>query len=192
MLKRFLGIRNLEKKILELNKALSNNWSHTTNLYNLNAVSFEKIKEIEKKLDERTKHIMYVLDKVVKQIDESNKKLLSKDVEKTVNNSYKEVRQPVSQRTSQAVFQLSKNDDLILKILHENAALSEDFAIPTKTIYGNLPFSITERGLRKKLSSLQNMGLVDSIKKGNERNWFIRTGSIMKVKEIIKKRNKIL
>jgi len=191
MIKRLFGINKLEKKILELNNALVNNWSHTTNLYNLNNMSLEKIKEIEKKLDERTKHIMYVLDKVVKQIDQSNKELINaetriKKSEKLKIVSQKNVLRPIQN----TVFQLSKNDDLILRILHENAALSDEFAIPTKIIYGNLPFSITERGLRKKLSNLQNMGLVDSIKKGNERNWFIRTGSIVKVREIIKEKKR--
>ena len=96
--------------------------------------------------------------------------------EKVINPPIKEIK-------------INKNDDILLQVLHQNAAFDPSSALSTAFIYENLPFSITKRGLRKKLNSLVEKDLIGSKKDGNDRKWFVKTGKISQVKSIIKARN---
>lgn len=81
---------------------------------------------------------------------------------------------------------LPKSDALLVQILHNNAAFDRGTSLTTKEIYDNIPYKISERGLRKKLMSLESIGLVTSKKEGNTRSWYISVGNIGKVKKAIK------
>jgi hypothetical protein len=85
-----------------------------------------------------------------------------------------------------ATVEIVDNDLMILQILHDNACFDSSSAITTGKIYENVPFTITKRGLRKKLMNLLRKGLIGTVKRGNERHWHIKTGKISDVKAAIK------
>lgn len=177
MIKRLLGIHEIERSVRELRQLLSHSWGHTRNLYSLGHENRQKIKELERKLDERTKRILLLLEELLNQLEE---------------HSQEEVK--VVETRPQRV-ETSEKDNVILQILHQNAAFSREGALSTQFIYNNLPFSITQRGLRKKLYALERMGLIARTREGKENKWYIRTGKLAEVKEKIaepskKKRNR--
>lgn len=173
MIKKVLGIRKLEKNISNVHKMMGQHWGHTNNLYDMHSGINSKIEELENKFDQKTQKILSILNDVLRQLEGDTH---SEELEETYEAS------PV-------IYNLAKNDDILLRILHERASFSSNSAIPTKELFNNLPFAITMRGLRKKLMSLQKEGLVSTTKISNERRWYIKTGSISKVKSLIRQRN---
>lgn len=177
MIKKMLGIHKLERNIRNIHKMMGQHWGHTNNLYDHHQNLNNRIEELETRFDQKTQKILSVLNEVLRQLETSEES----------HKSATYVREPEASTT--VIYNLSKNDDILLRILHERAAFSYDAAMPTKDLYNNLPFSITMRGLRKKLQNLYKEGFVATKKIGNERRWFIKTGSLSKVKALLRQRN---
>jgi len=178
MIKKLLGIHEIERSVRELRQLLSHSWGHTRNLYSLGHENRQKIMELERKLDERTKRVLLLLEELLNRLEGH-----------ALKEEVKAVEVPPPR------VETSEKDNVILQILHQNAAFSREGALSTQFIYNNLPFSITQRGLRKKLYALERMGLIARTREGKENKWYIRTGKLAEVKEKIaepskKKRNR--
>ncbi len=174
MIKKLLGIRRLENNIGNVHRLMGQHWGHTNALYDSHNKLNQKVTELEQRFEQKTDKILGMIDSILRQLE----------------NGAEEKEAPVVIREEVAApRQVGKNDDILLKILHENAAFSDDASIVTTELYNNLPFSITMRGLRKKLSALEDNGLIASKKVGNERYWHIRTGSLSRVKGLLRARN---
>lgn len=174
MIKKLLGIRRLEGNISNVHKLIGQHWGHTNVLYDSHDKLNQRVTELEQTFEQKTDKILSMIDSILRQLE----------------NGEDAKEAPVAVREEVVVSRsIGRNDDILLKILHENAAFSEDASIVTTELYSNLPFSITMRGLRKKLNGLEDSGLIASKKAGNERFWYIRTGSLSRVKGLLRARN---
>jgi len=189
MIKRVLGIRELESNIKKLRNFFDNHWGHTNHLHSKTdhhtrrlSEHSERLDKVEKELENKTKSIILVMENILSKLEGMQITTVSEPevIEQTVVVHKKE---------------FADKDKIILQIMHQNAAFSKDSSLETNYIYTNLPFSITPRGLRKKLAALEDLGLVASRKEGKKNKWFVRTGKLAEVSGIIsepkkKKRNR--
>ena len=185
MIKGILGIRELELNIKKLRQFFDVHWGHTNYIHNeMNRHSkkfteySKRLENMEWKLEERTKSIIVLMESILQRLEDMNEpvsEVLSAPIEQTIIVHKKE---------------FGNKDKIILQIMHQNAAFSPENSIETTDIFANLPFSITPRGLRKKLASLEKAGLVSSRKHGKKNKWFVRTGKLAEVSEIISEQKK--
>jgi predicted HTH transcriptional regulator len=177
MIKRLLGIRNIEKFLKELSDKMGLHWGHTDNLYKLNKENRNRIEKIERELHKRTSDLKSIMEEVIYRLDKST------DVG---------IREPEKEEIKEKEFvPVADSDVIVLQILHQKACFDENSAITTSDIYDNLPFSITQRGLRKKLRTLLKQGIVETFKSKNKRKWYIRTGRISDVKRVLKEKERV-
>jgi hypothetical protein len=80
---------------------------------------------------------------------------------------------------------LGKKEAYILQILYQLACFDASSSMETPRIFENLPYTITIRGLRKKMYKLQAQGAVNSVTVGNSRRWFLDMNKLSKLKEFL-------
>ena len=167
MLKRLFGIHKIEKKLDGFTDSMVRSWEWIKHLNNLTERYEDRIKRLE----------------------HSNVKLI--DVVNQLISGVEEEEEEVEELESQVIpsrVELPNKDMILMQILYQYAAFDKNNAVSTQEVFNNLTYRITERGLRKKLMSLIKSGLINSVKKGNTRHWFINTGSLAKIKKAIKEK----
>ncbi len=203
MIKRLLGIKDLERNLKQLKLFMRNYSAHTKNLYKSVYFHHHKLNNLEQnyvkieQLDKKMNSILSFIEKIVERLEvleEANYavEMPAGQEETKQEEVLLEEKQGIIEKPD--IF-VGDREKIILQILHQNAAINRENAISTTKIYENLPFNITQRGLRKKLDSLERTGIITGIKEGKSRNWYIRTGELARVKEVIaepsrKKRNR--
>ncbi len=168
MFKRLFGIHKIEKKIDGFTDSLVRSWGWIKHLNNITELYEERIKRLEQS------NIQLI-------------ELTSQLIGSMEEEEYEEVEEQKQQLVSSRI-ELPNKDIALMQILYQYAAFDRNNAVSTQEVYNNLTYKITERGLRKKLMSLIQSGLINSIKKGNTRHWFINTGSLAKIKKAIKEK----
>ena len=173
MIKRILGISKLEGFFKSLSEKMGHQWDHTKNLYELHEYNKKRIEEMEKRLIRRTSTLTTMMEEVLSKLEGAA------DID---------IRDYVIERDEEehVTIHIADNELTILQILYDNASFESPSAISTSDIYQNVPFTITKRGLRKKLMAMLKKGLIRSVKRRNERYWHITTGKLADVKKAIK------
>lgn len=204
MIKKWLGIRELEKNLKQFKHFLKNYSDHTKNLYSHQSHHHNRISHLERKhykIDEMERKMQSMFDLIegiiyrLEEMEQNNIDIEQVPVKQKTPEAYEEVAEEVYESPVKKEIQIGDRDKILLQILHQNAAINRENGISTKKVYENLPFSITQRGLRKKLKSLKKDGLISGVKKGRRLVWFVKTGELARVKSIIsepkkKKRNR--
>ena len=80
---------------------------------------------------------------------------------------------------------IGKKEAFILQILYQLACFDSSSSISTTKIHENLPYNITQRGLRKKLTKLMEQGIINSIPYGNRKRWFLDMSKLNKLKQFL-------
>ncbi len=172
MFKRLLGIHKLEKNFKIVGESLNRSWEWINHLNELTKKNEERLLRIEKsqaQLLELSKELLSYLQKTEE--PKAPVQIRQEQYEQPVNNS-----------------QVSEKDLFLLQLMHQYAAFNEQSSVDTNTIFSNLTYKITQRGLRKKLNSLENNGFLKSIKRGNVRYWYLSPGALSKIKKALKEK----
>jgi len=203
IIKKILGIEELEKKVNDNLKNMEGNlktsWNWINYLHELEQDNKQKIKNLieeNKELKELIKGKNTIL---VPEQEEKTEPLTKPQLNKTTSEQAVEVLNPqaqqekiqeISEQTGLTfknidISGLGKNDAFILQILYQMACFDASSSIETPRIYENLPYSITERGLRKKMYKLQEQGIVSSVMVGNARRWFLDMNKLSRLKQFL-------
>lgn len=177
MLKRLFGIDKIEAMVERFRSDMHNHWGHTQNLYKMHELNSMEIEKLRQELNVKTSQLVYIMNGLIDKIE----KVEDRDVREIVPEEGTKVL---------AQERFPESDFVILHIMHQGAAFDPSNAVNTAQIYDNLPFQITKRGLRKKLITLVKQGFVMTSKKSNERYWYISTGRLAAVKQMIAAKNK--
>lgn len=173
MIKRVLGIRKLEEFFKNLSDKMGNHWEHTKNLYELQEENKIRIHQLEKDLIRKSAMLTSMMEDVLSKLEGA----ADKDIREFVIGEVEE--------DEEIAIEILDKDLTILQIMYDNACFEPGSAITTAKIFENVPFTITKRGLRKKLMNLLKKGVIGTVKRGNERHWHIKTGRISDVKKAI-------
>jgi hypothetical protein len=206
IIKKILGIEELEKKVNDNLKNMEGNlktsWNWINYLHELEQDNKQKIKSLideNKELKELIKGKNTIL---VPEQEEKAEPLAKPQLNKT--NSQQAIKalneQEITEKTQENISEktetgltfknidisgLGKNDAYILQILYQMACFDASSSIETPRIYENLPYAITERGLRKKMYKLQEQGIVSSVMVGNTRRWFLDMNKLSRLKQFL-------
>jgi hypothetical protein len=205
MIKKWLGIRDIEDNMKQMKVFLRSYSEQMKSLYMNHASHHSRISELERNhrkvedLERKMDSMLSMMEKIVLHLEEMESQDYAVEEPQGVYQKEPEAYEEVAEKVYEApvkreVF-VGNKDKIILQILHQNAAFEANSAVSTSKIYSNLTFNITQRGLRKKLDALQKSGLISGTKEGKSCNWFVRTGELSTVKELIaepakKKRNR--
>ncbi len=205
MIKKWLGIREMESNLKQLKVFMKNYSEHAKNLYNNHNYHNNRLSNLEgnhKKLhemDRKMESMFTMMEKIVQRMEEMEPIYEVVEQPQAVYEKTPEIVEEVAETIYESPVKteifVGDKDKILLQILHQNAAIDETNSIPTKRIFDNLPFNITQRGLRKKLTSLESQGIISSKKEGKKRSWHVKTGELARVKELLteprkKKRNR--
>jgi hypothetical protein len=173
MIKRILGITKLEDFFKNLSDKMGNHWEHTKNLYDLHEENKVRISQLEKDLIRKSAVLTEMMQEVLSRLEGA----ADRDIREYI------IGEP--EKGEEISIEILDNDLTILQIMYDNASFDSNSAITTAKIFENVPFTITQRGLRKKLMGLLKKGVIGTVKRGNERHWHIKTGKISDVKKAI-------
>ena len=173
MIKKVLGIRKLEEFFKNLSDKMGNHWEHTKNLYEIQEENKLRIQQLEKDLIRKSAMLTSMMEEVLSKLEGA----ADQDIREFVIGEIEE--------DEKTTIEILDKDLTILQIMYDNACFDASSAITTAKVFGNIPFTITKRGLRKKLMNLLKKGIIGTIKRGNERHWHIKTGKISDVKKAI-------
>jgi hypothetical protein len=214
-LKKVLGIEQIEIKVDKSLKNMEGNlktsWNWINYLHELEQDNKQKIKKLideNKELKELIKEKNTIL--VPEQIAKKEATQMSQILQKPALNQIKSkiaqeplnIEEPIqaqgiiepSDIKEKLTFKnidisgLGKKEAYILQILYQLACFDASSSIETPKIFENLPYSITIRGLRKKMYKLQDQGVVNSVMVGNSRKWFLDMNKLSKLKEFLASR----
>ncbi len=171
MLKKLLGINRLERNFKILGDSLNRSWEWINHFNKLNSMYEERLQRLEKS----NLHLMEITRELINQ--------LQKTEEPVPQVREQEVTAHVNQEVN-----LSDKDLYLLQLIYQYAAFNPEHAVDTNTLFNNLTYKITPRGLRKKLTSLVDNGLLKSAKKGNVRYWYLNTSALAKIKKALKEK----
>lgn len=212
-IKKILGIEQIEAKVDKSLKNMEGNlktsWNWINYLHELEQDNKQKIKKLideNKELKEliKDKNTILVPEQIVK-------KEASQMMQKTVLNEVRaqSIQEQAQEEEGEAeqiketaqsvgpekltfknidISGIGKKDAYILQILYQLACFDASSSIETPKIFENLPYSITIRGLRKKMYKLQEQGVVNSVMVGNSRRWFLDMNKLSKLKEFLASR----
>ncbi len=178
--------KRLDSELYDLRKNLKTSWNWINYLHELEQDNKAKIKQ----LMEENKELKELIKELSLRKEEHNK------VEVKEEQSVAEpvpAKEEVKERSDIAfkevdVNGIGKKEVYILQILYQLACFDSSSSIETSKIYENLPYSITKRGLRKKLYKLQEKGIISSVSYGNSKRWYLDMGKLAKLKEFLAKR----
>jgi hypothetical protein len=215
-LKKVLGIEQLESKVDKSLKNMEGNlktsWNWINYLHELEQDNKQKIKKLideNKELKEliKEKNTAIVPEQIAKKeasqmlqksvLNELKPKIAHEQAakkeiegelieEKSINSSV-DTKEKLTFKNID-ISGLGKKDAYILQILYQLACFDASSSIETPKIFENLPYSITLRGLRKKMYKLQEQGVVNSVMVGNSRRWFLDMNKLSKLKEFLASR----
>jgi hypothetical protein len=214
-LKKVLGIERIEEKVDKSIKHMEGNlktsWNWINYLHELEQDNKQKIKKLideNKELKELIKgnNTILVPEQIVNKEEHklANKPVLNESKGKNINKSLnlnktaEELEEQKEKILNNDLVEhekltfknidisgLGKKDAYILQILYQLACFDASSSIETPKVFGNLPYTITLRGLRKKMYKLQTQGVVNSVKVGNSRRWFLDMNKLSKLKEFL-------
>ncbi len=180
MLKRILGINKLEKNFKIVGESLNRSWEWINHLNKKNELYDERIKRLE----QSNMQLINLSKELLKKLQEmTNSSAETRELKEESSND--EFDTGITEPEN---INLSNKDLFLLQLIHQYAAFNRDNAIDTNTLYNNLTYKITSRGLRKKLSSLVDSGFLRSAKKGNVRYWYLNSGALAKIKKALKEK----
>jgi len=168
MIKRILGINKLEKNFKTVGASLNRSWEWINHFDKINSHYEERINRLE----QSNLHLI-----------ELTRELLNK-LESSAIEEPSIVEEPVTPVVEKV--SIPDKDLFLLQLVHQYAAFDKENAVETNTIFDNLTFKITARGLRKKLNSLVDSGYLRSTKRGNVRYWYLNSGALAKIKKAMK------
>jgi len=171
MFKRLLGINKLEKNFKVVGKSLNRSWEWINHLNKSNASSEERIARLEKS----NIHLIELTRELINQLQTAESEEVVEEQEVVVPRVANNVNLP-------------DKDLLLLQLMYQYAAFDKENAVDTNTLFSNLTYKITSRGLRKKLNSLVDNGLLRTAKQGNVRYWYLNAGTLGKIKKSLKAR----
>ncbi|MFA5303461.1 MAG: hypothetical protein WC393_02905 [Candidatus Nanoarchaeia archaeon] len=215
-LKKVLGIEQLESKVDKSLKNMEGNlktsWNWINYLHELEQDNKQKIKKLideNKELKELIKekntivvpeqiankeasqmHHKHVLNEVKSKITHeqaAKEELEGELIEEKGIEASADTKEKLTFKNID-ISGLGKKDAYILQILYQLACFDASSSIETPKIFENLPYSITLRGLRKKMYKLQEQGVVNSVMVGNSRRWFLDMNKLSKLKEFLASR----
>ncbi|MDD4352923.1 MAG: hypothetical protein PHN56_00545 [Candidatus Nanoarchaeia archaeon] len=217
-IKKVLGITELENKVDKSLKNMEGNlktsWNWINYLHEMEQDNKQKIKKLldeNKELKEliKEKNSVLVPEQIIqKEASKIMQKPMQSEI-KAINSSEElileepnedsaELSEPISEnepiQKEKLTFKnidisgLGKKEAYILQILYQMACFDASSSIETPKIFENLPYTITIRGLRKKMYKLQEQGVVNSVMVGNSRRWFLDMNKLSKLKEFLASR----
>ncbi|MDD5500018.1 MAG: hypothetical protein PHT91_04055 [Candidatus Nanoarchaeia archaeon] len=200
IIKRVLGIEELESKfeksIKTMQGSIKTSWNWITYLHELEQDNKQKIK----KLIEENKELKEIIKEKNTPIvpEQKNSKEYAKTLQKTTLNENKAKKEEITEQKAEPallkeeltfkkidISGLGKKEAYILQILYQMACFDASSSIETPRIHENLPYTITIRGLRKKMYKLQEQGVLNSVMVGNSRKWFLDMNKLSKLKEFL-------
>lgn len=184
MFKKLLGINRLERNFKVVGSSLNRSWEWINHLNKTNQTYEDRISRLEKsnmQLLEVTKELLARFQESEAEEPVSQVQYVEEPVQAPVNVP---VSAPVNMMSADV--SLADKDLFLLQLMYQYAAFNRENAVETNTLFENLTYKITPRGLRKKLEGLSNGGLLSSVKKGNSRFWFLNPGAMSKVKKALK------
>ncbi len=173
MIKKLLGIKKIEKKMDAFTDSLVRSWEWIKHLNNIT----EQYEERLKRLEESNMKLIELANQLINRFE--GEIYEEEEAEEVIEQGARVPNQKLD---------LPDKDMLLIQILYQYAAFDKENSISTQEIFDNLTYKITDRGLRKKLMNLSKSGLINSIKKGNTRYWFINAGNLAKIKKAIKEK----
>lgn len=179
--KRLLGVERLENKtereLEQIKKNLKTSWSWVNYLHELEQENRTRIKKLE---DENAELKELVKKDAVIEVPQKKevKKAQKVPKQKKSDLSFKEID----------ISGVGKKEAYVLQILYQLACFDGSSSIKTSDIFSHLPYQITNRGLRKKLYKLEEQGLINSVKYGNTRKWFLYMDKLSKLKQFLVQR----
>jgi len=179
MFKRLLGIQKLEKNFKVVGDSLNRSWKWINHFNQTNSHIEDRIVKLEQsnlQLIEVTRELMGQLQKQQEQVDIQAQSVVEEQV-------IVEAPQNVIISRNDDAVNLPDKDLFLVKLVYQYAAFDKEHSVDTNTIYSNLPYKITPRGLRKKMNSLVDNGLLRTSKVGNTRYWYLNDGALGKVKK---------
>jgi hypothetical protein len=215
-IKKILGIQQIEEKVDKSLKTMEGNlktsWNWINYLHELEQDNKQKIKKLIDENHElkdliKEKNTILVPEQVSKKeaLQTAQKTVLNENITKNFYEEQKEEELKGEQIQVGSVIAeninpekltfknidisgLGKKDAYILQILYQLACFDASSSIETPKIFENLPYTITIRGLRKKMYKLQDQGVVNSVMVGNSRRWFLDMNKLSKLKEFLAER----
>ncbi len=186
--KRLLGVEDLEKSVgkelEQIKQNLKTSWNWINYLHELeqgNRAEIKKIKSENAELKELLKDRNQIIT------EPSNSKQVIKDKIK-VPDEKKVIKSDLKFKNID-ISGIGKKEAFVLQILYQLACFDASSSIETAKVFDNLPYSITKRGLRKKLYKLQEQGIIDSVMYGNSRKWYLDMNKLAKLKQFLAIRN---
>lgn len=176
MFKKLLGIKKLERNFKVVGNSLNRSWQWIDHFNKLNASYEDRINRLERS----NAQLIAVTQELIGQLQSMEEELEQEPVEEEPEPGPEEVIR-VKRNLS-----LPDKDLLLVQIIHQYAAFDKESSLETNTVYDNLTYEITKRGLRKKLNSLVDKGLLKTYKKGNCRHWYLNSGALAKIKKALK------
>ncbi|MFA5405763.1 MAG: hypothetical protein WC307_00165 [Candidatus Nanoarchaeia archaeon] len=173
MFKRLFGIHKIEKNVNNIGTSLNRSWEWINHLNTASSAYEDRILRLEKtniELIDAIKELM-------------NKMQPEEPVSQTVESSEEEY-ESVPQVDS--AINLPDKDLFLVNIIYQYASFDKSNAIDTNTLFQNLPYKITSRGLRKKLNTMVVNGLLKTYKRGNVRYWYLNAGALARIKKALK------
>jgi hypothetical protein len=194
--RKILGVEELEKKvdknIKQMETNLKTSWNWINYLHELEQDNKLKIKTLIEENQELKELIKGNHAHIVPEL--SGEKSELKHEKKAVITEESALNEEIAEENSKSNAMTFKNIDIsglgkkeayILQILYQMACFDASSAIETSKIYENLPYSITMRGLRKKMYKFQEQGIVNSVMVGNSRRWFLDMSKVSRLKEFL-------
>jgi hypothetical protein len=175
MFRKKTKIKKLENNFKIVGDSLNRSWEWINHFNDVNSVYEERISRVEntnKQLVDITKQLI----KRMEDLETSGVEVVEEVVEEIPRNL------PIVSKS----FSLPQKDLFLIELLYQYAAFNKENSIETGTLYDNLTYKITKRGLRKKLNSLVDNGILRTIKRGNSRFWYLNPGSLGKIKSALK------
>lgn len=176
MFKKLLGIKKLEKNFKVVGDSLNRSWQWIDHFNKLNAGYEDRINRLERS----NAQLIEVTRDLIERLQSVNEELESEPVQEDPEPQVVNVV-PAKQNLN-----LPDKDLFLIRVIHQYAAFDKESSLETNTVYDNLTYEITKRGLRKKLNSLVDKGLLRTYKKGNSRHWYLNSGALAKVKKALK------
>ncbi|MBN1923180.1 MAG: hypothetical protein JW791_00275 [Nanoarchaeota archaeon] len=192
-LKRILGVEELEnnvnKEFSQIKQNLKTSWNWINYLHELEQGNRAEIK----RLTAENSELKELLKEGNRTIQEPVKPASSEEKKEKPNKEPKaaEAKEPVKSELTFKNIDISgigKKEAFVLQILYQLACFDDSSSIETGKIFNNLPYTITKRGLRKKLYKLQEQGIIDSVMYGNTRKWFLDMNKLAKLKQFLARR----